>query len=141
MDCRVISAFTRVFRRAMPGNDAACACVLDQSRRRITATATQSLAARHVQARIEESHRRLADLRMDAAAVDAGRVDAGLWEFIPAGLAALVDEDVVVDAAGDDVKLRALGVSGGKSAILGGWRLGIGLADPAIRRHPERLPS
>src|SRR5260370_15264186 len=115
MDCRV-----------KPGSDAACACVLDQSRRRITATATQSLAARHLQARIEESHRRLADLRMDAAAVDAGRVYAGLWEFIPARLAALADADVVVDAAGDDVKLRALGVSGGKSAILGGAGAGDG---------------
>src|SRR5258707_5349194 len=79
-----------------------------------------SVPARHLQARIEESHRRLADLRMDAAAIDAGRVDAGLWEFIPAGLAALVDEDVVVDAAKDDVKLRSLGVSGGKSGVVAG---------------------
>src|SRR5260370_29721138 len=99
-----------------------------------------SVPARRLQARIEESHRRLADLRMDAAAIDAGRVDAGMWEFIPAGLAALVDEDVVVDAAGDDVKLRALGVSGGKSGILGGWRLGIGCADRDIGRHLE-LPQ
>src|SRR5260370_35169077 len=77
---------------------------------------------------------------MDAAAIDAGRVDAGLWEFIPAGLAALVDEDVVVDAARDDVKLRALGVSGGKSGVVGGWGLGIGCADPDIGRHLE-LPQ
>src|SRR5436305_11793207 len=107
MDCRV-----------KPGNDAACVCVLDQFRRRITETATQSLAARDVQAGIEESHRRLADLRMDTGPVDSGRVDAGLREFIPAGLVALVDEDVVVDAAGDDVKLRVLRVSGGELGVL-----------------------
>src|SRR5258707_13194805 len=96
-----------------------------------------SVPARHLQARIEESHRRLADLRMDAAAIDAGRVDAGLWEFIPAGLAALVDEDVVVDAARDDVKLRALGVSGGKSGVVGGGGLGIGWAERGIDRRRE----
>jgi hypothetical protein len=72
--------------------------------RRTTGVAT-SPSARHVEAGIVELQRRVADQRMDLAAVDAGSVDAGLREFIPAILVALIDENVVVDPARDDVKL------------------------------------
>jgi hypothetical protein len=41
---------------------------------------------------------------VDLAAVHAGSVDAGLREFILAVLVALVDEDLVVDPAGDDIQ-------------------------------------
>src|SRR5262249_16966557 len=34
MDCRVVSAFTRVFRRAMPGNDEVTALLTSHARRR-----------------------------------------------------------------------------------------------------------
>src|SRR5262245_22556008 len=77
-------------------------------------TARGSLPVWHVEAGIEESHRGLAGLRVDAGAIDARRVDAGLREFIPAGLVALVDEDVVVDAAWDDVRCRWFSVYDGE---------------------------
>jgi len=81
-------------------------------------TARGSLPVWHVEAGIEESHRGPAGLRVDAGAIDARRVDAGLREFILAGLVALVDEDVVVDAAWDDVRFRVLRVSGGELGVL-----------------------
>src|SRR5205823_10473182 len=61
--------------------------------------ATRSLAAGRVEARVEELRRRFADPRMDAAAIDAGSVDAGLGKFVFPLLVALVDEDIVVDSA------------------------------------------
>src|SRR5262249_36384834 len=80
------------------------------------------------QAGIVELQGGVADQRMDLAAVDAGRVDAGLRKFIPPVLVALVDENVVVDAARDDVKLGMRDMSRGELAVLVGRRLGIARA-------------
>src|SRR5262249_61496880 len=57
---------------------------------------TASLAARHVQAGIVELQGGVADRRMDLAAVDAGRVDAGLGNFIPPPRVASMVEKVRV---------------------------------------------
>ena len=54
-----------------------------------------SLAARHVQAGIEELQGGVGDRRVDLAAVDAGTVDAGLRKFISAVIITFIDEDVV----------------------------------------------
>src|SRR5215510_6036323 len=94
-----------------------------------------SLPARRVQARIVELQGGVADRCMDLAAVDAGSVDAGLRKFIPSVLAALVDEYVVVDAAGDDVKLGMRDMSCGELGVVLGRRLGIARADRDVGRH------
>src|SRR5262249_30058417 len=86
---------------------------------------TASLAARHVQGGIVELQGGVADQRMDLAAVDAGSVDAGLREFIPPVLVALVDENVVVDPARDHVKLGMRDMSRGELGVLVWRRLGI----------------
>src|SRR2546428_9728265 len=96
--------------------------------RRTTGVAT-STSARHVQAGIVELQRGVADQRVDLAAVDAGSVDAGLREFIPAILVALIDENVVVYPARDDVKLGMRDMSGGGLGVVLGRRLGIARAD------------
>src|SRR5262249_16810507 len=99
-----------------------------------------SLAARHVQAGTVELQDGVADQRMDLAAVDAGSVDAGLREFIPPVLVALVDEYVVVDPARDHVKLGMRDKSRGKLGVLLGRRLGIAGADRDVGWHGE-LPQ
>ena len=83
--------------------------------------ATASLAARYVQAGIEELQGGVADQRMDLAAVDAGSVDAGLRKFVPAVVITFIDEDVVIDATGNDVELGVGDVSCGElGVVLGG---------------------
>ena len=82
-----------------------------------------SLAARHVQAGIEELQGGVGDRRVDLAAVDAGSVDAGLRKFISAVIVAFIDEDVVIDAAGNDVKLSVGDVSRGELGVVLGRRL------------------
>src|SRR5262245_36949691 len=84
--------------------------------------AMASLPARHVQARIVELQGGVADRRMDLAAVDAGSVDAGLRKFISSILVALVDEYVVVDPAGDDVKFGMRDMSCGELGVVLGRR-------------------
>src|SRR6267154_1044216 len=74
--------------RDEPGHDG-----VDRSR------SISSLAAGHVEARVEELHRRFADPRVDAVTIDAGSIDAGLGKFVFALVVALVDEDIVVDSA------------------------------------------
>src|SRR5262245_27173289 len=96
-----------------------------------------SLAARHVQAGIVELQGLVADRRVDLAAVDAGCVDAGLRKFIPSVLGALVDENVVVDPAGNDVKLGVRNISRGEFGVVLGRRLGIAGADRNVGRHGE----
>ena len=81
----------------------------------------RSLVTRNLQAGIKEPQRGVADRCMDLAAVDAGSVDAGLRKFISSILVALVDEYVVVDPAGDDVKLGMRDCRAANSALsLGG---------------------
>src|SRR6516162_10852212 len=114
----------RVYARlrcAMPGNDGTWIGVSDTFRG-FCSLATRSLPARHVQAGIVELQRGVADRRVDLAAVDAGSVDAGLRKFIPPVLVALVDENVVVDAARDDVKLGIRDMSRGELGVLLGRR-------------------
>src|SRR4051812_40247741 len=72
---------------------------------RLATTRRRSLCAADVEAGIEEFDRGVADTRVDRGAVHAGCVDAGLRKFILAVLIAFVDEDVVVDAAGDHIEL------------------------------------
>src|SRR5262245_31652350 len=108
MDCRV-----------KPGNDSRWIGVLDQS---YTTPHAASLPARHVQARIVELQGGVADRYMDLAAVDAGSVDAGLRKFIPSVFVALVDEYVVVDPVGDDVKLGMRDMSCGELGVVLGRR-------------------
>ena len=80
-----------------------------------------SLAAQHVQAGIEELQGGVADRRVDFAAVDAGSVDAGLRKFISAVIVTFIDEDVVIDATGNDVELGVGDVSCGElGVVLGG---------------------
>src|SRR5260370_35417672 len=69
--------------RAMPGNDGTWIGV-SQSSRRFSSPATASLAARRVQAGIEDLQGGVADPRVDLAAVAAGPVHAGLRKFISA---------------------------------------------------------
>src|SRR4051812_17781820 len=57
----------------------------------------------NVQAGIEEFHCGSADPLVDLAAVHSGRVDARLRKFIPTLVVTFVDEDLVVDLAGDHV--------------------------------------
>ena len=76
---------------------------------------------------------------MDAAAIDAGSVDAGLREFISPVLIALVDEDVVVHSTRNHVKLCAWDVSGSELGIVLRRRLGIASADRNVGRHLELL--
>src|SRR5215467_14860756 len=102
--------------------------------------ATASLAARHVQAGIEELQGGVADHRMDLAAVDAGSVDAGLRKFVPAVVVTFVDEDVVIDAAGNYVKLGMGDVARGELGVVLGRRLGVAGADGDVGRHGE-LPQ
>ena len=85
--------------------------------------ATASLAARHVQAGIEELQGGVADQRVDLAAVDAGSVDAGLRKFVPAVVVTFIDEDVVIDAAGNDVELGMSDVARGELGVVLGRRL------------------
>src|SRR5262249_37422029 len=105
-----------------------------------TAGNVASLAARHVQAGIEELPGGVADQRVDLAAVDAGRVDAGLRKFVPAVVVTFVDEDVVIDAAGNDIKLGMGDVARGELGVVLGRRLGVAGADGDVGRHSE-LPQ
>src|SRR5258708_10639686 len=93
MDCLVISAFTRVFNALCPAMTARGSAF--HRARRFSSPATASLAARHVQAGIEELQGGVGDRRVDLAAVDAGIVDAGLRKFISAVIVTFIDEDVV----------------------------------------------
>src|SRR5262245_12676921 len=127
-------------RGAKPGNDSRWIGVLDQSYTTPHDGDVASLPARHVQARIVELQGGVADRCMDLAAVDTGSVDAGLRKFIPSVLVALVDEYVVVDAAGDDVKLGMRDMSCGELGVVLGRRLGIARADRDVGRHGE-LPQ
>src|SRR5215510_12938638 len=77
---------------------------------------------------------------MDLAAIDAGSVDAGLRKFISSILVALVDEYVVVDPAGDDVKFGMRDMSCGELGVVLGRRLGIARADHDVGRHGQ-LPQ
>src|SRR5262245_9690263 len=106
MDCRV-----------KPGNDGTWIGV-SRSSCRFSSPAAASLAAQHVQAGIEELQGGVADRRVDFAAVDAGSVDAGLRKFISAVIVTFIDEDVVIDAAGNDVKLGVGDVSRGELGVV-----------------------
>src|SRR5262245_43320880 len=102
--------------RANPKRKSATAWFVSASQH--AARATRSLAARHVQAGIEELQGGVADRRVDLAAVDAGGVDAGLRKFVPAVVVTFIDEDVVIDAPGNDVKLGMRDVSRGELGVV-----------------------
>jgi len=71
---------------------------------------------------------------MDLAAVDAGSVDAGLRKFVPAVVITFIDEDVVIDATGNDVELGVGDVSCGELGVVLGRRLGVAGADGDVGR-------
>ena len=66
-----------------------------------------------------------AEILVDCVAVHARRIGAGLGEFILALFVAFIDEDLVVDEAGDDDKLGARNVLGGEGGVFFGRRLRI----------------
>src|SRR5919198_2658254 len=141
----MLTSLTRRHCRACPGHPRLCGknkTWMPGTRPGMTSTtgATRSLVARYVQARVKESQRRFCDQCMDAAAIDARSVDAGLREFIFAILVALVDEDVVIDPARNHVKLGARDVPGRELGIVPRRRLGIAGTDCNIGRHLE-LPQ
>src|SRR5262245_5355236 len=103
--------------------------------------ATPSLAVRNVEARVEELHRRLADARMDAVAIDVRSVDAGLGKFVFPLLVALVDEKIVIDSAWNHLKLGVCDVLRGELGVVLGRRLRIRGADRDIGRNRELLQS
>lgn len=55
----------------------------------------------------EELQRSGADLLVDCVAVHARRIDAGLGELVAALVIAFIDEDLMIEEAGDDDKLGA----------------------------------
>ena len=128
------------FQRAMPGNDGTWIGVSDTFRG-LCSLATRSLPARHVQAGIIELQGGVADRRVDLPAVDAGSVDAGLRKFISAVIVTFIDEDVVIDAARNDVKLGVGDVSRGELGVVLGRRLGVARRVAAARLHPCRRPA
>src|ERR1700730_8025841 len=83
--------------------------------------AAASLAARHVQAGLQGLQGGGADRRVAPAAGDARRVDSGLRKFISAVVVTFIDEDVVIDAAGNDVKFGVRDVARGELGVLR-WR-------------------
>ena len=60
---------------------------------------------------------------MDAVAIDARGVDAGLGKFVFPLLVALVDENIVIDSAGNHVKLGVRDVLRGELGVVLGRRL------------------
>jgi len=92
---------------------------------RLATTGPRSLCAADVEAGVEELDRGVADALVDRGTVHACCVDAGLREFIPAVLIAFVDEDVVVDAAGDHIELGMGNVLRGELGVVLGRRLGV----------------
>ena len=67
---------------------------------------------------IEELQSGGADLLVDGVTVDAGGIDAGLGELVAALVVAFVDEDLVIDQAGDDDELGAWDVRGGEGGVV-----------------------
>ena len=66
---------------------------------------------------IEELQSGGADLLVDGVTVDTGGIDAGLGELVAALVVAFVDEDLVIDQAGDDDELGIWDVRGAKAAF------------------------
>ena len=67
---------------------------------------------------IEERQSGGADIPVDGVTVDAGGIDAGLGELVAPLVVAFVDEDLVIDQAGDDDELGAWDVRGGEGGVV-----------------------
>lgn len=72
---------------------------------------------------------------MDRMTIDARCVDTGLGKLIAAFVIALIDEDLVIDSAGNDGELGAGDVFRGELGILFGRGLSVACADGDVDRH------
>ena len=70
--------------------------------------------------------------------IDARSIDAGFRELVAALVVAFIDEDLVIDQAGNDDELGAGDVLGGEGGVVIGRRLRVARADGDIGRngHP-----
>jgi hypothetical protein len=88
--------------------------------------------SRDLESAVEEVHRCSPDQCMQMMAIDSGCVDTGFREFVPPLLIAFVREDLMVDAARQNLDLSVWDVFAREYRVVG-WRcLSIALANDQI---------